>query len=781
MKSWAMHALAYQQPEHIIGGTKVLSNTTYPWMVSLQGDLAVHGYDHFCGATLIAPNILVSAAHCDIRTYEKAVFNVLQYNDTDALVVGIDRIVNHPDYHDPTSNNDIALVFLKDSVPNQVAKLNWDITLENPGTMTTIIGWGRLVDDPQAPASLDLMHVDVPLVSNQNCNDAYNNVITDGMICAGITEGGKDSCQGDSGGPLVVNNTLVGVVSWGAGCALAGFPGVYARVSHYYDWILSEAPELSQSPTHSPLTNDQTYILIYYLSSNQMLLYVILGLFVVDLTCVCVHGYLNTYVRVGISFYGGYGYGATSDIDYGGHRVVVGEHGRDNSTGYIHVYDWDVITSKYWKTAIIPGEQERDRIGRRLVLSENGKRFATITDAGSNSVLRIYEQRTASPTPTSPPVTLVDELNTDPLPDHMNYTNWTKITDESIITGGDHLALNDDGGILIAGVKTYDNIGGTTWVDRGVDLPYPISSSRSYGKDTETFVLSEYDGDLDAAQVRVYQYNNVNNQYVQVGQTLSGPNQTGWGTHTAISDDGYTIVVSAPTGKVDNVEDASGYLEVLEWTGIEWVRKGELINGTVDGDGIGSDTLSITAGGNSIIANDGGELKIFSWIDTPTPTANPTTSPMGPASVGHGDRRILKTDRDPDPYREWFQYSPNVTIGGLGGQISGSGFAVVTTNVNLQLMRIFANIFAPETITDAPSMSPSAAPSVSPSANPTTLSPTGNPTLRPTGVPTKKPVEEPDRTGAYVGGTLGALAFVGLITLWRFRKSINYKRLKLIY
>ena len=60
------------------------------------------------------------------------------------------------------------------------------------------------------------------------------------MICAG--EKGKDSCQGDSGGPMVdAAKKQVGVVSWGIGCALAGYPGVYARVSTYADWISATA------------------------------------------------------------------------------------------------------------------------------------------------------------------------------------------------------------------------------------------------------------------------------------------------------------------------------------------------------------------------------------------------------------------------------------------------------------------------------------------------------------------------------------------------------------
>lgn len=58
------------------------------------------------------------------------------------------------------------------------------------------------------------------------------------MICAGRKFGGVDSCEGDSGGPLVFNKTLIGVVSWGKGCAVSGYPGVYTDVNYYKEWIM---------------------------------------------------------------------------------------------------------------------------------------------------------------------------------------------------------------------------------------------------------------------------------------------------------------------------------------------------------------------------------------------------------------------------------------------------------------------------------------------------------------------------------------------------------------
>merc|ERR1712071_349534 len=75
------------------------------------------------------------------------------------------------------------------------------------------------------------------LVSDDHCRDSYGqDDIADSMICAGLDEGGKDSCQGDSGGPFMCGSELSGVVSWGYGCAEAGFPGVYTQTSYFISW-----------------------------------------------------------------------------------------------------------------------------------------------------------------------------------------------------------------------------------------------------------------------------------------------------------------------------------------------------------------------------------------------------------------------------------------------------------------------------------------------------------------------------------------------------------------
>eukprot|EP00066_Takifugu_rubripes_P029434 XP_011618700.1 PREDICTED: mast cell tryptase-like [Takifugu rubripes] len=89
------------------------------------------------------------------------------------------------------------------------------------------------------PFPQTLQEVTVPVVSNADCSSAYS--LTSNMLCAGRE--GKDSCQGDSGGPLMTKSgsrwAQGGVVSFGRGCGLDGFPGVYSRVSEYESWINS--------------------------------------------------------------------------------------------------------------------------------------------------------------------------------------------------------------------------------------------------------------------------------------------------------------------------------------------------------------------------------------------------------------------------------------------------------------------------------------------------------------------------------------------------------------
>ena len=104
-----------------------------------------------------------------------------------------------------------------------------------------------------------LQWVAVPTVTNEQCNAAYNG-ITDSMICAGLPEGGKDSCQGDSGGPFICRDNgkavLTGVVSFGIGCALPEYPGVYARVTAVLDWVKANMVSLQMFSSLDNIIDD---------------------------------------------------------------------------------------------------------------------------------------------------------------------------------------------------------------------------------------------------------------------------------------------------------------------------------------------------------------------------------------------------------------------------------------------------------------------------------------------------------------------------------------------
>ena len=152
------------------------------------------------------------------------------------------------------SRNDLSILTLsRPSVhaPTQVAAGS-ERSIWDPGTLATIAGWGNTsADGEEFPDTLQ--KAQVPITTDEYCESRYSD--DDGwdfdpetMVCAGYPEGGVDTCQGDSGGPLFADGSagrrVVGVTSWGNGCAQEGFPGVYARVADtkLRTWVESVAP-----------------------------------------------------------------------------------------------------------------------------------------------------------------------------------------------------------------------------------------------------------------------------------------------------------------------------------------------------------------------------------------------------------------------------------------------------------------------------------------------------------------------------------------------------------
>ena len=214
----------------------------HPWQVAFNIDFP-DGKTYLCGGSIIYGKWVLTAAHC-FSNAGKPNNGRAKSGVTNIVIDGewaeIARVVRHEGYNAQTHENDLALVKLK-SMPKgkeiNLAQNEKDLSI---GQILEVTGWGIT---EKGTTSDKLCKTMVPYVDSPTCNakESYNGGIGPGMLCAGYAKGGKDACGGDSGGPLVWYSdgkaTLVGVVSFGQGCALQHKYGVYTRVSAYRDWI----------------------------------------------------------------------------------------------------------------------------------------------------------------------------------------------------------------------------------------------------------------------------------------------------------------------------------------------------------------------------------------------------------------------------------------------------------------------------------------------------------------------------------------------------------------
>ncbi|KAM6959267.1 transmembrane protease serine 9-like, partial [Aplochiton taeniatus] len=238
-------ALLNTKQDRIVGGQNATAGS-WPWQASLHNAVG-----HFCGGSLINNLWILTAAHCFSSTSISGYTVYLGRQDQEGANLNqqsrsLAMVLRHPDYNAQTSDNDIALLQLSSAVG--FTDYIKPVCLAEPGSSfytdlnTWVTGWGRIGSGVPLPSPQTLQEVSVPVVGNKKCNCLYGEgKITDNMICAGLLAGGKDSCQGDSGGPLVIQQSQVwiqvGIVSFGIGCALPDYPGVYTRVSQYQTWI----------------------------------------------------------------------------------------------------------------------------------------------------------------------------------------------------------------------------------------------------------------------------------------------------------------------------------------------------------------------------------------------------------------------------------------------------------------------------------------------------------------------------------------------------------------
>lgn len=205
-----------------------------------------------CGGTLITNCHVLTAAHCVGRYGANDAVLVNARNPYDTNNGGAPKWKStikseeaHTQYNSGSKPYDVGIFELDNCVPSNLLSslppARVATSLPGAGTDVVVAGFGRT--DPNLSAKPQTMQaVQVDMLSNSQCTQAYGSVIDSTQFCAGDWNGGKDSCQGDSGGGMYKGTStaiqeLIGVVSWGQGCAVAGKPGVYASVPNFFSWI----------------------------------------------------------------------------------------------------------------------------------------------------------------------------------------------------------------------------------------------------------------------------------------------------------------------------------------------------------------------------------------------------------------------------------------------------------------------------------------------------------------------------------------------------------------
>ena len=217
------------------------AGSKYPFTVSLLNYNNRQEWQ-ICGGVLIAPNVILSAAHCFNQVKLVEIF--FNSEESEKIYIPKQNKLMHPKYDPKTTAYDFMLIKISSSYSSDyVIKINSEESIpigDGDEESLLVLGWGLTNQNDRTSASKELLKASVSYVETSHCRRFYGNMVTDSMLCAHSVFG-RDSCNGDSGGPLILETAtekiLVGIVSWGASCGHPQYPGVYGRISMAHSWI----------------------------------------------------------------------------------------------------------------------------------------------------------------------------------------------------------------------------------------------------------------------------------------------------------------------------------------------------------------------------------------------------------------------------------------------------------------------------------------------------------------------------------------------------------------
>mmetsp|Transcript_21542 Transcript_21542/g.43193 ORF Transcript_21542/g.43193 Transcript_21542/m.43193 type:complete len:352 (-) Transcript_21542:223-1278(-) len=230
----------------IIGGTTA-EHGRYNYMAHLRTN-----DERECGGMLIAPNLILTAAHCGsgFDTADLGMYDIRTSNGSERIPIIKEIAIKN---HDPKNafNSDFMILVLKSDSnfqPVCLADKNFKKSLK-AGDMLHALGFGITNYNDKSSYSNTLEEASLKYIKNKKCSKIYSQkyqykVITKNMMCTDSGDEGRDACRGDSGGPLIQKNgkgkdVAVGVISWGLGCA--EHPGVYGAIGKVHRWIKKKA------------------------------------------------------------------------------------------------------------------------------------------------------------------------------------------------------------------------------------------------------------------------------------------------------------------------------------------------------------------------------------------------------------------------------------------------------------------------------------------------------------------------------------------------------------